>query len=507
MVREELGADVSELFASFEREPFGSASIGQVHDAVLPDGRRVAVKVQRPGIGALMICDVALMRRAAAIVDRTRVLGATRTRDVVDELDRWTREELDYTVEAANAIEIRANIRHEDTGYAPEIHTDHSARRVLTAERLDGTPLVDIIRELRADREATVRRLRAAGHDLDEVAANVVWNFLDQVYAIGVFHGDLHPANVLLLDGNRVGYVDFGIVGRLSPEVQQSLGDYARSLFGGNPQAAVDQLLRWLRPSPRTRLADARADMLRLTEQFLGEAEDARPHAPARAARALSDRPAGRRAHAPPVGRPADRPVHEGRAGDGCRDDGARAVAGPAVGARALLLRAHRRGPAERLLSARRRAEAPRATADPATTDMNGRHLATVSAAVGTFCRRCVNECQLAARRLVGCHLFRTARLRSYAAMWRSHRRLRDRVADRVQRDVLDPAKAHAAATHVELAPGGLPRLDEAVMQALVGIGAVEVQRHVVLLAGQRRDRQRLAVVGVRDSARAGRPS
>ena len=275
VIAEELGREVPELFSSFAAEPFGSASIGQVHDAVLHDGRRVAVKVQRPGIGALMMCDIALMRRVAMIVDRTRLLGGMRSCEVVDELARWTREELDYTVEAANAIEIRANIRDEDTEYAPEIHLEYTSRRVLTAERLDGLPVVDIIRELRADREACRRRLKAAGHDLDQAAANVVWNFLNQVYAVGVFHGDLHPANLLLVGGGRIGYVDFGIVGRIPPAVQQSLGDYARSLFGGDTGAAVDQLLRWLRPSARTNSSAARSHILRLTEQFLDDFDQA----------------------------------------------------------------------------------------------------------------------------------------------------------------------------------------------------------------------------------------
>ena len=246
-----------------------------MHDAVLHDGRRVAVKVQRPAIGALMMCDIALMRRVAIIVDRIGLLGAMRSREVVDELARWTREELDYTVEAANAIEIRANIRDEATEYVPEIHVEHSSRRVLTAEHLDGLPVVDIIRELRADRDACRQRLHAAGHDLDQAAANVVWNFLNQAYVVGVFHGDLHPANLLLLGGSRIGYVDFGIVGRIAPEVQQSLGDYARSLFGGDTAGAVDQLLRWLRPSPRTNPSAARSHMLRLTQQFLDDFEQA----------------------------------------------------------------------------------------------------------------------------------------------------------------------------------------------------------------------------------------
>ncbi|MDX6678187.1 MAG: ubiquinone biosynthesis protein [Solirubrobacteraceae bacterium] len=278
VIREELGRETSELFSSFDAEPFGSASIGQVHGAVLHDGRRVAVKVQRPGIGELLMCDIALMRRVAALVDRTRVLGATRTREVVDELARWTREELDYSVEAANAIEIREKTRDADTEYDPEIHRDYSTRRVLTAERLDGVPLVDIIRELRADRDACTERLKAAGYDLDRAAANVVWNFLGQVYATGVFHGDLHPANVLLLENNRIGYVDFGIVGRIPQEVQQSLGDYARALFGGDSTAAVDQLLRWLRPSASTNPERARSELLGLTEQFLADLEQREEH-------------------------------------------------------------------------------------------------------------------------------------------------------------------------------------------------------------------------------------
>lgn len=276
VIAEELGREIAELFSSFAAEPFGSASIGQVHDAVLHDGRRVAVKVQRPGIDALMMCDIALMRRVAVIVDRSGLLGGMRSCEVVDELARWTREELDYTVEAANAVEIRANIRDEDTEYAPEIHLEYSSRRVLTAERLDGLPVVDIIRELRADRDACRQRLEAAGHDLDEAAANVVWNFLNQVYAVGVFHGDLHPANLLLLGGSRIGYVDFGIVGRIPPAVQQSLGDYARSLFGGDTAGAVDQLLRWLHPSARTNASAARSHMLRLTEQFLDDFDQAK---------------------------------------------------------------------------------------------------------------------------------------------------------------------------------------------------------------------------------------
>jgi predicted unusual protein kinase regulating ubiquinone biosynthesis (AarF/ABC1/UbiB family) len=274
-IRGELGRPVGELFASFEREPFGSASIGQVHGATLADGRRLAIKVQRPGIDALLMVDIALMYRVSRLIDWTHLLGGTRSREVIDELARWTREEVDYTIEAANAATMRANVRDSSSEYDPEVLLEYTTRRVLTAERLDGLLLVDIIRELRVDREGCTRRLRAAGHDLDRVAYNIVWNFLGQAYATGIFHGDLHPANLLVLDGNQIGYVDFGIVGRLPESVTEGLGRYAMHLFAGDAAEAVDDFLRWLRPSSNTNVAAARREMTELTQRFLDDLENA----------------------------------------------------------------------------------------------------------------------------------------------------------------------------------------------------------------------------------------
>lgn len=275
-IRAELGKPVAELFASLQPTPFGSASIGQVHDAVLHDGRRVAVKVQRPGIEALLTSDIALMYRVTRVVDAVHLLGGTRSREVVDELARWTADELDYRVEAANTETMRAHVRDPSTEYDPEVMLDYTSRRVLTTERLDGLPFVEIIRDLRADRAGTERRLQAEGYDLEQAAANVVWNFLGQAYANGIFHGDLHPANLLLLDENRVGYVDFGIIGRLPEEVQELLGRYAMRLFGGDAGAAVDDFLKWLRPSTSTDVAAARQEMTALTERFLSDLGAAR---------------------------------------------------------------------------------------------------------------------------------------------------------------------------------------------------------------------------------------
>jgi len=275
IIRSELGQNVDEVFSYFAPEPFGAASIGQVHDATLRTGERVAVKVQRPGIEHSIATDISLMYRISSLVDVTRIFGGTRSRDVIDELARWTREELDYTVEGMNARLMRDNVRDETTEYSPDVHLEYTTRRVLTAEHVDGILLADVIRDLRADRDGTVERLGAAGYDLDRAAANVVWNFLSQAYAVGIFHGDLHPANLMLLPGDRIGYVDFGIIGRLPESVRQSLVLYAKNLFFGDVDAAISEFLRWVKPSPTTSVAAAGDAMVELTRRFLSDLDRA----------------------------------------------------------------------------------------------------------------------------------------------------------------------------------------------------------------------------------------
>jgi predicted unusual protein kinase regulating ubiquinone biosynthesis (AarF/ABC1/UbiB family) len=298
IVRSELGRDLDDVFADFATHPFGAASIGQVHDAKLrSSGARVAVKVQRPGVEDLIATDISLMYRISGLVDLTRLLGGTSTRGVIDELARWTREELDYRVEAANAQTMREHTRDPRTEYNPRVYPGYTTRRVLTAERLDGLLLADVIADLRADREATVARLTAAGHDLDEAATNIVWNFLSQAYAVGVFHGDLHPANLLLLPADQIGYVDFGIIGRLPEAIRQSLVNYAKNLFFGDVDAAISEFLQWVKPSPMTSVAAATTAMVELTRRFLSDLDHAVSGKRAIMARYQVDLLAATRAH------------------------------------------------------------------------------------------------------------------------------------------------------------------------------------------------------------------
>ena len=269
IIRSEFGRDVSEVYSWFDPEPFAAASIGQVHRATLPSGESVAVKVQRPGIQDRVETDLRLMYRMAFLPDLMRLFGGTPTRDVIDEFASWLDDELDYVTEAMNAFTIRENARFDPIEYNPRVWLEYSTERVLTLEYVDGIPVSDILTDLRRDRGECVARLREQGCDLDQVAANIVWNFLNQVYVIGLFHADLHPANLLVLPGNRIGYVDFGITGRLPANVRASLVLFARRLLRDDVDGAIVELTRWVTPTTRTVQGDAIDELKALARGFL----------------------------------------------------------------------------------------------------------------------------------------------------------------------------------------------------------------------------------------------
>lgn len=271
IIRGEFGRDVSQVFSWFEPEPFAAASIGQVHRATLPSGDSVAVKIQRPGIRGVISNDLRLMYRLSFIPDLLRLFGGTRTRAVIDEFARWLDDELDYSTEAMNAYTIRDNARFDPIEYNPKVWLSYSTEKVLTLEYIQGIPVSDILTDLRRDRDACVARLRAQGYDLDRVSANIVWNLLNQVYVIGLFHADLHPANLLVLPGNRIGYVDFGITGRLPTNARESLVVFARTLLTGDVERAIVELTRWVSPSSRTIQRDAMDEFEALALGFMFE--------------------------------------------------------------------------------------------------------------------------------------------------------------------------------------------------------------------------------------------
>ncbi len=269
IVLRELGDVPEVIFRSFETESFAAASIGQVHRAVLPTGERVAIKVQRPGIREDLQADIDLMYALARLLDLTHLFGATRTRVVIDEFARWTADELDYLVEARQAVQLYENARGERLEKIAKVYREYTTSRVLTTELIDGIPLIDILSATREGDQGFLDAIKEAGYDIERIVRHLDWNMLNQVYVYGYFHADLHPANLFVLPGDVIGYVDYGIVGQLSERVRESLTYYSWLLFRGEVEEAVGELMRWLAPTTATDTATARRRLIRVHQAFL----------------------------------------------------------------------------------------------------------------------------------------------------------------------------------------------------------------------------------------------
>ena len=269
IIREELGDEPETVFASFEHASFAAASIGQVHRAVLHSGEPVAVKVQRPGIRETLQADIDLMYATTWVLDWTHLFGATRSREVIDEFARWTADELDYLVEARQAVLLYQHSKGDKLERIARVYRDYTTSRVLTTEFIDGIPLIEVMIARREGNLAYLETLAAQGHDLDRIVRHLDWNMLNQVFVFGYFHADLHPANLFVLEDDAIGYVDFGIVGQLPDRVRDSLTRYSWLLFRGEVEAAVRELMRWLAPGPATDTAAARWQLIRVHQAFL----------------------------------------------------------------------------------------------------------------------------------------------------------------------------------------------------------------------------------------------
>jgi ubiquinone biosynthesis protein len=214
VIEEDLGVPLGRVFRSFDQVPLAAASIAQVHAAELVDGTAVVVKVQRPGIERRVRRDVAMMSwLAERLVGRIPVAALANPPGLVEVFAETIVEELDFRLEAAHMLEVAGVLAQMDQGQlvVPRPHRELVTRRVLVMERLFGLPW--------GDGEV----LRRAGVDPEAALRAALVSLLEGALVAGVFHGDLHGGNLLVLPDGRVGLLDFGITGRLDPQERRAL--------------------------------------------------------------------------------------------------------------------------------------------------------------------------------------------------------------------------------------------------------------------------------------------
>ncbi|GGC08582.1 putative protein kinase UbiB [Novosphingobium endophyticum] len=222
-IEESFGRPLDVLFASFEEEPVGAASIAQVHRAVTTDGRQVAVKVLRPRIRERFARDVGTYEWAAAHLEALGGEAARlRPRAVIDNLKRWTVRELDLRREAASASELAESMKGIEGYRIPDIDWDRTNGSVLTVEWIDGVRMSDL------------DALRAAGHDMPALARKLVLTFLTQAISGGFFHADMHQGNLFVRADGTIVAIDFGIMGRINRQARLWLAEILYGLTTGN---------------------------------------------------------------------------------------------------------------------------------------------------------------------------------------------------------------------------------------------------------------------------------
>jgi ubiquinone biosynthesis protein len=255
IVERELGAPVEEVFTRFDPEPLGSASIGQVHRAVLRDGEVVAVKVQRPEAPGRVESDLELMREFADFLDRRfgrRIF--VDVRGLVAEFETVIRRELDYTAEAENARRFAVNFA-ETPVVIPLVHLDYSTSRVLTLQHIEGTRFRDIQPLLLSPSER--RRVASMGADA----------IFKMAFEDGFFHGDPHPGNLILTPQGDLALLDFGMVGYMSRGDIEALS----RLFIAVVQRDAAAALRGLESLGVRYATEVRGDLERDLREFLNK--------------------------------------------------------------------------------------------------------------------------------------------------------------------------------------------------------------------------------------------
>lgn len=227
------GQKTSDLFREFDEKPVASASVAQVHLAVLHDGTEVAVKILRPTIAPIITHDIALMDTGAWLAEALWPDGKRlKLREVVSEFSRHLDDELDLMREAANCSQLRRNFLNSPLLFVPEVYWDYCRPTVMVMERVKGIPI------------SHIDELNAQGVDIPQLARMGVEIFFTQVFRDGYFHADMHPGNIFVGKDNRYIAVDFGIMGTLSDQDKNYLAQnflaFFRRDYGRVAQAHVE---------------------------------------------------------------------------------------------------------------------------------------------------------------------------------------------------------------------------------------------------------------------------
>ncbi len=256
IIEEELERKIDEVFSHFNPEVIASASIGQVYEAFLKNGEKVAVKIQRPGSKEMIESDLDLFFFLSELLkERVPFIDLV---GVAQEFSDSLHRELDYRIEGRHIDRFRENFRLEPLIKIPIVYWNYTTKRVLTLEYVEGTKVSDL---------ATPER---AGIDTYSLAIKGAQAFMKQVLEDGFFHGDLHPANVLITPDGKIGYLDFGIVGELKEEDKEIITNLLSGIVRQDAEKIVEEAEKLGVEIPRNKIPQMKTELKEILDRYYG---------------------------------------------------------------------------------------------------------------------------------------------------------------------------------------------------------------------------------------------
>ncbi|OGM01951.1 hypothetical protein A3K72_00080, partial [Candidatus Woesearchaeota archaeon RBG_13_36_6] len=231
IIESELGRPIGKLFERFNQNPIASASIGQVYEAWLKSGERVAVKVKRPNINKLIYTDIHLLSYLAKLIKQHYKQSIVDPIEIVKEFQKYTIKELDYVREGKVIEKFYSNFKDDRITKIPKVYWDYTTNNVLTMEFIDGIKVSDI------------KKLDRLGYNKKKIAKNLADSLMKQVFIHGFFHADPHPGNILVLKNNSIALLDFGINGHLDEQLKDQVSEMLLAMIGGDVNKAADSLV------------------------------------------------------------------------------------------------------------------------------------------------------------------------------------------------------------------------------------------------------------------------
>ena len=278
-IESELGAPIDQIFESFDEQPLAAASIAQIHRAVLlkkKDKKKkkipVVVKIQRPGLADAFQRDLDTIKIFVKLLVYLNFASYFRWDEFVAELDKTFKEELDFRYEAANGRRMKKNLKFHKI-YVPTVYQKYCKRRVLVMEFIDGVLMADYIKELLSDRAKVKRWDDENDVDRKEVGEKLYVSLLRQIFEDNLYHGDLHPGNIILLRKSKFVLIDLGSTGTLDAELRKTYLGYINALSEGDFPRASDYYIRFGVDVPKANIPRVRVEMARGFDSWSAKSE------------------------------------------------------------------------------------------------------------------------------------------------------------------------------------------------------------------------------------------